>query len=187
LVLFSKSEASKNMGAEALELRSKHAERRSAENSEKSQQNIYADDAFDADSNGRDKEEGQERSEPISSERKRRDRADLDEGAPEELPGLYMDAVKRKNRDPVQPYRPPIALLSKKAAAGQERSRVSSQVSVLDRLGTAPVQDSVSVSGATHFLPCFVNVIGAPHKTHNSCADHVLYCLFSNAGCRVIT
>jgi hypothetical protein len=47
-------------------------------------------------------------------------------------------AAKRRARSPLQPYRPPIALLSKK-----ERSRVS-QGSVLDRLGTTPASDAVT-------------------------------------------
>ena len=148
-MLFSKSEASKNMASDVLELRSKNAERRSAESCEqKSHQNASADDKLDTDVNSQDRD-GQDGSESVSSERKRRERADNDtsmEAASDELPGLYMDATqKRKNRDPIQPYRPPIALLSKKAAAGQERSRISSQVSVLDRLGTAPPSDSVRV------------------------------------------
>ncbi len=105
-----------------------------------------------------------DRDEDNGRERRRRGRGEDEEVAvvvEEEGPCLYMDAAikdaaaKRRARSPLQPYRPPIALLSKK-----ERSRVGS---VLDRLGTASPGDAVmnpaslSFSSArvpTHFLRC---------------------------------
>ncbi len=77
-----------------------------------------------------------ERDEDSGRERRRRERGE-DEVVEEEGPCLYMDAAmkeaaaKRRARSPLQPYRPPIALLSKK-----ERSRMSGSGSIKDRLGT---------------------------------------------------
>ena len=149
LVLFSKSEASRNMASvssDVGELRSKRSERRSMEASEHKSESSVRNHEEEAEV----QDEVQDRSESVSTDRdrKKRDRLENDstsEVVGEETPGLYMDSVqKRKSRDPIQPYRPPIALLSKKAAAGQERSRTSPQVSVLDRLGAAPATDAVN-------------------------------------------
>jgi hypothetical protein len=133
LVLYSKSELSRSMrDSQAADTgsKAKHVERDSDEPSDR-------------------KHEAGSRDEDNDRERKRTERGAHDvssEIGVEEGPGLYMDSadidttVKRRARSPIQPYRPPIALLSKK-----ERSRVSSQGSVLDRLGTASANDAVRI------------------------------------------
>ena len=107
----------------------------------------------------------------LASERERK-RAERIERFEKDFPAdLKMDdsrgddedavQLKRKSRSPLQPYRPPIALMSKKAAAVQDKGRLASQVSgrpregsVLDRLGMPPPGD-IAASTQVILFPLF--------------------------------